>query len=267
MKNTAAVVAFLLLASGAAHAADRLGTPFGDRFRLTSGLLSVATETQVRSDADNGSPGTLVSGEKDLGLRERTEMADVEAELRLRPRHKLRFNYFQLDRRAQTQLTRQIDFGNQSYLVDDFTQSRLAVSNFSVTYSYLFMRRERFELGASLGLQMYQFEGDVDVPARLIKEQESESAPVPILGLEAAVRFSSRWHAEARAEYLSATVDQVEGNMKNLRAGVFYRFSNNIAAGLGYALCNSRVLLKDPGNSGRWNFDNRGGELLFRVSF
>ncbi len=263
----AATAAAAMFATPVASAVER--SPFEDRFRLTMGAWSASTETTLRADANDGSPGTLLSAEGDFGMRERSEMADVEVELRLRPRHKLRLNFFQLDRQATTVLTRQLEFGEQTYLVDDVTDSQLDIGNFSVSYSYMFVRRDRFELGASFGLHLYEFNGRVAVPARLIEEEESEAGPVPLVGLEGAVRFNSRWHAEARMEYLGFSADRgdVRVRFTNLRAGVFYRFNDNMSAGLGYVMLDSNVRLKDPGNSGRWEFSNRGGELLFRVGF
>jgi hypothetical protein len=254
-----------LLPAPAAMAVER--SPFEDRLRLTMGAWSAATATDLRADAGNGAPGTLVSGEDDFGLRARSEMADVELELRLRPRHKLRLNYFQLDRRASTQLDRQFDFGDQTYFVDDLADSQLDLSNFSTTFSWMFLRRERFELGFTLGLHLYQFEGEVAVPARLIEERESEAGPVLLPGLEASVRLGRRWHAEARIEYLDVTVEQVQADFRNRRAAVFYRFNDNVAVGAGYVSFDSLVILDDPGESGRWKFSNSGGELLFRVGF
>ena len=192
MKYLAALTLFLC--APGAFAAETMRTPFEDKFRLTSGFLYSDTDTLVRVDQDNGAIGTLVSGEGDLGLRDRTAMADIEVELRLRPRHRIRLNYFELDRRQQTVLNRQIEFGEETYLLNDLTESRLGVSNFSTTYSYLFLRRDKFEMGASLGLQLYSFEGELSVPARLIDENESETGPVPLAGLEASAIISSRWH-------------------------------------------------------------------------
>ena len=265
MKYLAASV--LLLCAPGIFAAEKARSPFEDKFRLTIGAFSNLTDTQLQIDEDDGTVGTLVSGENDLGLRDRTLMADVEVEMRLRPRHRVRLNYFALDRRQQKVLTRQIEFGEETYLLNDLTESRLAISNFSTTYTYLFVRRPKFEMGASLGLQMYSFEGEISVPARLVEEDESETGPVPILGLEASAIISSRWHLEARVEYLGVEIDEVKAHLKNLKGGIFYRFNNNVTTGLAYAVYNSEVRSTEPGSSGRWDFDNRGGELIFRVSF
>ena len=72
--------------------------------------------------------------------------------------------------------------------------------------------------------------------------------------------------AERRAE-VAGGVEEVAADLMNLRAAVFYRFNNNVAAGLGYTRFDSEVDIADPDDSGRWKFANSGGELFLRVSF
>ena len=62
-----------LLAASPVHAQESLPSPFAEYFRLSAGLLSASSETELRLDADDGTPGTVVSGEDDLenlGLRD-----------------------------------------------------------------------------------------------------------------------------------------------------------------------------------------------------
>ena len=79
-----------VLAAQNARAQETIGSPFADYFRLSAGLLSASAETEMRLDADDGTLGTVVSGEDDLGLRDKSEMGDVEMEIRIRERHRLR---------------------------------------------------------------------------------------------------------------------------------------------------------------------------------
>lgn len=261
-----------LLAAGVAPAEDRLGNPLEDHFRLTAGWFMASTSTDIRLDATTlvsgmATPGTSLSAEDDLGLRNRSDLADVEAELRMRKRHKVRFNYFQLNRKASAMLSRQIRFGDDLYQINDRVDSQLDISSFTTTYSYAILRRERFQIETSLGLQLMQFEAQARVPARNLDEEETQTGPVPALGVQATVRFNRHLHAEARAEYLSPKVGDLEGTFKTLRGSVWYRFNRNLAAGLGYALLDSEVTSKDPGDSGQFQFRNEGAELLFRASF
>ncbi len=261
-----AALAALLIAPGA-FAADRLASPLQDYFRLTAGVFSATTTTEARLDASDDALGTVVSGEDDFGLRDRSELTDIEAELHARKRHKVRFNYFQLNRRATVPLQRNILFGDDLYTINEITAARLDVSDFSATYSYLFMRRERFEIGASLGLHLFQFEGAADIPARFVENSSERSGPLPAIGLEGAVRLTRRLHAELRVEYLDVHVDDMDLGLTNWRARVFYRFNDNVSVGVGYTALRQRFDIVDPGESGALNLENRGAEVMFRVGF
>lgn len=257
-----------LLAVSPLHAEESaLGNPLEDRVRLSAGWWRAGTSTDIRLDAANGILGTPISAEEDLGLRDSSDMADADIELRVRERHKLRFGYFGLNRKARATLERQVRFGDDLYLISDQVDSQLDISSFNVTYSYSFLRRERYELGASLGLQMLQFDARARVFARNLEEEESQTGPVPAPGLHATVRFSERFHAEARAEYLRAHIDDFEGKFMTAKAALWYRFTPNLAAGVGYALLEAEVISNETGDAGEFNFRNDGAELLFRASF
>lgn len=260
------VLAGLCLAR-AAHAQEEIASPFEDHFRLTSGLLSTTTETELRLDADDGTPGTLVSGESDLGLREQSEQADVEAELRIRERHRVRFNYFRLDRTAAQVIDRQIQFGNDVFDVGDLAETRLDWREFSVTYGYTFLRRESFEVYGSFGVHLVEASAQGEVSAEDIREEETEAAPIPALGIGTLIRFSDRFHFEARADYLKVSIDEFDGTLLDLRGAVLFRFNRNVAVGAAYVLMEREATSEDADDSGVFNLHNSGPELFLRVAF
>lgn len=260
------VLAGLCLAR-AAHAQEEIASPFEDHFRLTSGLLSTSTETELRLDADDGTPGTLVSGESDLGLREQSEQADVEAELRIRERHRVRFNYFRLDRSAAKVIERQIQFGNDVFDVNDLAETSLDWREFSVTYAYTFLRRESFEVYGSFGIHLLEARAQGEVSAEDIREDEAEAAPIPALGIGTLIRFSDRFHFEGRVDYLDVSIDEFTGTLLDLRGAVLFRFNRNLAVGAAYVLMQREGTSEDADDSGIFNLHNSGPELFLRVAF
>jgi hypothetical protein len=256
-----------VLSLGTANAQDEIVSPFEDHFRLTVAFLSMSSETELRLDADDGSQGTLVSAEADLGLREQSEQADVEAELRIRERHRIRFGYFRLDRSAAKTIDRQILFGNEVFDAGDLVESRLDWREFSITYGYTFLRTAHFELYGSFGLHLVEMSAQGEVAADDIREEESEAAPIPALGLGTLVRFSDRFHGEARVDYLTANVDQFDGTVLDARAAVLYRFNRNLAVGAAYMLMEREGNSEDIGDSGHFSLKNSGPELFMRVAF
>lgn len=259
-------LSFLFLA-GPGQAQEAIGTPFNDHVRLTAGLLSATADTELRLDADDGTTGTPVSGEDDLGLADRGEFADIEAEVRIRERHFVRFNYFRLDRAATTTITRQIQFGNDTFEPGDEVESTLDLREFTATYAYRFVRKPRFELYGSFGLHLTEFVAEGRVRARGLREDESEVAPLPALGLGAEVAFTNRIFMSAFVDYLQASVDDFEGEILDARITALYRFTRNLSAGLGYFLLERKVDSFDPDDSGHFRLTDSGAELFLRMSF
>ncbi len=269
MKLWRVAIATCVLASAAplVLAQNKLGSPHEERFRLSAGLFSADTDTDMRLDADDGTLGTEVSAEEDLGLADHSDVGDVEVETRIRERHRVRFNYFKLDRAATEVLDREIRFGNDVYDAGDEVLSSIDMRNFGVTYSYEALRFDRYELGVALGVNLVELTATARVPARGIREEESRAGPTPTLGVHTLIRITERIHAEARADYMQLQVDDFEGTVTNLHAAVVYRFNRNIGAGLGYTLLDTEVESNDPGDTGRFNISNSGGVLFLRVTF
>jgi hypothetical protein len=256
-----------LLTANAVGAQEQFASPFDDHFRLTAGLLSASSETEMRLDADDGTPGTLVDAESDLGLRDQSEQADVEAELRIRERHRVRFSYFRLDRSATQTIDRQILFGDEVFDAGDLVESRLDWREFSVTYGYTFLRKARVEIYGSFGLHLVETSAQGEVAAEDIREEEAEAVPLPAFGLGTLVRFSDRFHLEARVDYLTANIDEFDGTVLDARAALLYRFNRNLAVGAAYMLMEREGNSEEVGDSGHFSLRNSGPELLLRVAF
>lgn len=257
----------LLLLGGPGQAQETIDTPFNDHVRLTAGLLSATADTELRLDADDGTPGTPVSAEDDLGLADRGEFADVEAEVRIRERHFVRFNYFRLDRNATTTITREIQFGNDTFEPGDAVESSLDLREFTATYAYRFLRKPRFELYGSFGIHLTELLAAGRVQARDLREDERDVAPLPALGLGAEVGFTNRIYMSVFVDYLQANVNDFEGEILDARITALYRFTRNLSAGLGYFLLERTVDSFDLDDSGHFKLTDSGGELFLRMSF
>lgn len=266
------LAAALLLASAAAAAKPPVEEPdnlLNDRFTLQAGLVSASVKTTVRFDSTAGTLGTAIDGEKDLGLPARKLIGRGELMFRMRDRHRIRIgNYFlPLDRRASTVLKKTVDFGDTTYNIDETVTSQLNMRLFAITYTYSIVKNDRVDLGASLGFDVVGFEAMASVPARLRTEREDRSAPAPLGGLEGAVRISSRFYGEARAQYLKVNVSNVRGTMKTYEANVLYRLMPNVTFGLGYSGFAVNVDSEKVGDSGRFDLKTNGPQLFVRVGF
>ena len=264
--------ATLLLAATAAVAKQPPDEPdnlLNDRVTLQAGLVSSSNHTTVRYDSTAGTPGTVLDGEKDLALPSRKLIGRAELMFRMKERHRIHIaNYYlPLDRRATTLLQKTVNFGNTTYNVNDVVQSELQMRLLAINYTYSFVKNDRVELGASLGFDVIGFEAAATVAARLRTEREDRSAPAPLGGLDGTLRISSRFYAEARAQYLKVNVQNVKGTLETFEANVLYRASHNVTFGLGYSGFKVDVDSLKVSDSGQFVLRSAGPQLFARVGF
>jgi len=274
--QTAVLVPLLLLAAATAQAQDaRRGAPpvldpvFDHRVTMSASLGWSSTDTTVRLDAADGTPGTELDAEDDLGLDDAELSGRAELVLRPRPRHRVRLglNYLASDRTAKTVLEEDIRFGEEVYLAGETVDSALRLRTWSMAYGYSFLRFERVEVAASLGITSIDFDAEAAVRARGVSEREERSAPAPQLGLEAAFRVYRNWYAEARYQYVDIDVDEGTGTLTQLDAAVWWQFDTNLAAGLAYTSFDVDVESRDPGDTGLFQYQTDGPQLFIRASF
>jgi len=266
------LAAVLLLAASAALAKPPPEQPdnlLNDQLTLQAALVESSNHTTIRYDSSAGTPGTVVDGENDLGLPSRKLIGHAELMFRMKTRHRVHIgNYFlPLDRHATTTLDKTINFGDTTYNVNDVVSSELNMRLLEITYSYSFIKNDRAEVGASLGLDVVGFEAAATVAARLRTEREDHSVPAPVGGLDGTVRLSSRWYAEARAQYLKVNTHDVSGTLETFQANVLYRLSPNVTFGLGYSGFKVDVDSFKVGESGLFQLRSAGPQLLARVGF
>lgn len=269
----AAVLALALCSiAGAAAAKPPAEEPdnlLNDRLTLQAGLVSSSNQTTVRYDSTAGNPGTVLDGEKDLGLPSRKLIGKAELMFRMKERHRVRIGnyYLPLDRRATKPLNQSINFGDSTYLVTDVVASELKMRLLAINYEYSFIKNDRVELAASLGFDVLGFEAAATVAARLRAERQDQSAPAPLGGLDGTVRISRRFYAEARGQYVHANVQQVHGTITTYEANLLYRLSPNVSFGLGYSGFKVDFDFEKATHGGLFKLHSTGPQVFARVGF
>ncbi|MDY0064778.1 MAG: hypothetical protein RBS02_00245 [Steroidobacteraceae bacterium] len=268
------ILAFLSFATPGAFAAETLPdwAPqpppriMEDRLRAEVLLLGAELDTKLRVDQSLDQPGTLIDAERDLGL-ERTEWLPM-VELTLLPgeRHLVRLSGLGVRRSAQATLTRQIDFDDQAYFAGERVDSEINLTMFGLAYGYRFLVRERAELTGTFGVQITEVEANAVVRSRVVRDADSAAAPLPFLGMEGRYDFTPRWSVEARLQYLSADIEQVDGEIFDARLAVTWRMNPYLVFGLGYRTFAAEVDSRDEDTPGLVDLDLSGALAFVRAS-
>ena len=245
-----------------------VASPVSDRFAFRVMYFQPTVTTDFRFDpTDDPSGGSSLNAERDLGLDDQVNQGRVEFDMRLRERHHLRADFFKLNRFKEQPLAQDIVFGDFTFQAGDNFRTKLDWRVMSITYTYQFLKFERFEAGLGLGIHIIQAQAEGGTPGTLNRERDSEVGIFPTIAANAAFRISKRWSVTARGQSFSASPEGFSGTMSDYHMDFQYRWRENFAVGLGYSKLVSNLEVIDTAQPVLFNLDTSGPELFFRVSF
>jgi len=266
-KNGVGLIALALFAT-LAHTENYL-SPTEERVRLSLGVVRLSNQTDIQINSQAGVPGTPVSAEDQFGLDKSDYEAKIQAMVRVGERHRLRFDYFSLDRSGHTVVTQPIVFRDVVLQPTDPLSSDLSIRTFGITYGYSFLHNDRFELAATIGIN------DTDISARArvqtqtrhVDQSEDQAGPFPTLGLDATYVVSKRFYFDARGQYFKVHIDHLDGSLGFYEFDGLYRLRPNISLAAGYTSVRAHLASTQPKQSGLFNFNSSGPEIFVRIAF
>jgi hypothetical protein len=266
---TLALAATLTLAATRVHADDYL-SPTEERVRLSLGVERVSTTTNMRLDSSNGIQGTPVNAESEFGVDRSDFEPKFQAMVRVDERHRLRFDYFTLDRTGNTTLTgAPVIFRDVILQTGDPVQTTLSLRTLGISYEYSFIHREKFELAATVGVNDTDISAQarVSTQTRHVNQSEDQAGPFPTVGLDATYVVSKRFYFDGRVQYFKVSVGDIEGSLGFYELDALYRFRPNVSFALGYTAVKADLSSQKPSNSGYFDLNSKGPEFFVRVAF
>jgi hypothetical protein len=244
-----------------------IASPISDHFALTAGFLWGQVTTFGRFDSAAGVEGTPFTAEHDLGLTDQARQPFIEIMFRLEERNKLRVDFIDLRRAADRAIDRTIQYGDQTFLVDNPVHSEFDWRQMDITYTYSLLRAERYELGAGAGLHLLEAEASADIPKTPQYADYNGAGAFATLALDGTWRITRQWSLNARANYLKVNIGNIGGMMGQYHADLQYRWKRNLAFGLGYDRRRTELEVRHRDPSGVLNLRIRGPALFARLSF
>ena len=268
MKMNGVGLAVLALFATLTHAEDYL-SPTEERVRLSLGVVHVSNKTDIQIDSSTGVPGTPINAEDQFGLAKSNYEAKIQAMVRAGERHRLRFDYFSLDRTGQLTVTQPIVFRDVVLQPGDPLNSDLSIRTFGITYEYSFLHSDRYEVAATIGINDTDISARarVQTQARHVDQTEDHAGPIPTLGFDATYVVSKRFYFDARAQYLRVRIDDLDGSLGIYELDGLYRLRPNISFAVGYSSLRARLTSAQPRQGGMFNFNSSGPEIFVRVAF
>jgi hypothetical protein len=265
--------AMMLSVGVAADAQEWISPPPADPSPITDHMAFSAiwffgkVSSSARIDPTRTQPGSYFDVEQQLGLTDKAQQFRAQLDLRLASRNRIRVGFLDLRRNGDTTVGQTLVFGPQTFESGQEVKSEVNYQQFDVAYTYSFLRGERYELGAGLGLQFLQADVTGFVPNTPKYERFDGSTPFGEPLLDGTFLIAKHWSFNARGQYLHLAVGGTSGVFQVYHADVQYRYHTALALGIGYEWQEVKIGLSDSNPPGVVRLRVNGPEAFLRASF
>jgi hypothetical protein len=265
--------AVVWIAPAAAQETPTPPRPLSDPFQLTLASFFVSTEPTIRLDAPDAN-GDRVRWEHEFGDLE-SWRARFEAHWRFAERQKLEATVFGASRERGTTLDRDIVWGGQIYPADVRVEADFDFSIAELAYAYAFLRRDTFEVQASIGFHYTKLEASLDARAEAsggildadLSETARLDAPLPVVGIGGLWSLPRNLWLDASARFFYLTVGHYEGNLQRYQAALTWQPRGWLGVGVGYTLFEIDLQVASSDLDGTLDWTYEGPMLFYRASF
>jgi hypothetical protein len=265
----------LLSATSLAQSGDEWKDwPLGDPFTMSLEAFFPKIDTTVRLDASDGSAGTTIDFEQNLGMSETETLPALGFTWRFAKKHRLVFDYFDLSRSGSAITTSEIRFGDKVFQIELPISSYFDSQVISVAYSYSLIFDEKKELALTAGLSVQDIQFGLIGTGNLgtTEEVSGLTAPLPAFGLTGGYAFTEKWVGRAALGLFTfdlAISDEkdLSGEIVNAMIAIHHKTFENVQFGLKYSFFDVRVDFENSRLINSINYEYHGPILSFEFVF
>jgi hypothetical protein len=202
------------------------------RFSISIGAFFTDRESQTRVDGESGR-GTDIDLEDDLGLKKSDTVFRVDGYWRFAEKHRFDFSVFDLSRASSKQIEREIVWEDTTYPISSTVKTDLDLAIYKAAYTWMFLKRDRSFLGATVGLYVADMKATLSAPRLGSFESNDLTAPLPVIGLRGEYRFADRWAIRGSGEIFAVDYGDYEGSLYDVFVGLDFSVTKVIAIGVG----------------------------------
>jgi hypothetical protein len=265
--------AVLYIAPASAQETAAAPRPLSDPFQLTFASFFVSTEPTIRLDSPD-EDGDRVQWEHEFGDIENWR-ARFEAHWRFAERQKLEAAVFGASRERGATLDRDIEWGGQTYPADVLVDADFDFSIAELAYAYAFLRRDSYEVLASLGFHYTKLEASLEARAETsgglldadLSETARVDAPLPVIGIGGLWSLPRNLWVDASARFFYLTIGNYEGNLQRYQAALTWQPRAWLGVGIGYTHFTIDLKVASSDMDGALDWTYRGPMIYYRASF
>jgi hypothetical protein len=251
--------------------------PLNDSFFIALGTYLVDADTDLELRGDAGEAGTPIDWNRTFGEGSLTRVRlDGQWRFGDSRRHKLRALWFDTSRSESATTDREIEWGGETFPVNTKVKGDLDYQVYELSYEYAFLRRETWELSASVGAYWVSMDSRLSArvtvenggtTTREVSRDGSFDVPLPVLGLRGQWVFPYNLSLDVSGQYFTASLDEYDGDLQNYRATVTWQPHKWIGVGLGYDWFSADLDVDASKFEGNANWTFSGPMIYYSVSF
>ncbi len=253
----------LLAVSAGTVRAQSAGTPW-EKGSIQIGGFVTTSDTEMRVNSSGGGVGAVVNIEDALGVGGEKSTFRIDGFYRFGEtrRHQVELHYFDSRRSGNNVLDEAIDIGDTTFPIGATVSTQFDLQFINFDYSYAFFQDDRVRLSVAGGLHTTGVHLKVDSPGLALFEDQTFTAPLPVVGLRGEVAVTERWRLKGGADVFYLEYDQYTGMLADTSLAVEYLPFKHAAFGLG--INSVRIKIESDGdNSGGTDLN---GELKFNFT-
>jgi hypothetical protein len=242
-----------------------------DRYSVTLGVYALHARTTVRLDSPDGTVGTTINFENDLGIGRRELSRDVTFTARFRGRHRLEIEEFGLARQGSRSNSRTLRFGEDTFDVGWELATFFDTDLLRVGYAYSLIGDDNRELGLHIGVHVTDIamgiRASVTPGASQAEEYADATAPLPVIGLQGAYQMTRRWSLHGRAQIFRLDADDFDGVLNHVALAIEHDTFRHVGLGIAADFFELDLNSKDTGLLGAFKFQFSGPRIFFHAHF
>ncbi|HEX4996955.1 MAG TPA: hypothetical protein VFY29_01945 [Terriglobia bacterium] len=243
-------------------------------FSAAGGAYALSTDNVARLDGASEIAGTNVDWERDLGLPGATWAPSMNVSWQPFRRHSISVDYVRYKQSQSGAIARDLVIGGIAFPAGVNVDARFNIGEVDVAYTCWLARREKFGIGASLGVVVLDLDAEVSAAVE-IGAQRFEArrysaradAPVPMIGAAARGNPWGRfvWRADGRL-LPTVSIGNSRGHAATYNASAEFFVLNHGAVGVAYTGKATKADFDLSDWRGRVDLRSRGWRTFFRIA-
>jgi len=240
-----------LLVLGVASAGATAGNSIEDTHIFRLGAYRQEADLNARSSVAQ-LPALEINFGDELGLDDKNTAPFINYRWRFGEKWSTNLVYQRLELTGSATTVRDFNFDGEEFTAGVAVDSEFNVNTYLIDLTYSFIRNDRWELSAGVGVHAFDFETAIAGQAGIRNDEDeavtdfatasaSVLAPLPNLRGSATYLITPRWEVRGNIGWLSLKIDDIDGAYLFASIATEYRVTDRFGIGASYQIANMDV--------------------------